>query len=152
MIRPSTKTDIPAILNMIEASGEFDADGVQFVESLLNQHFYVGDSSIWLTAELGDVLGVAYCAAEPMALGVWNLLMLWTRADAHRRGHGTGLVSGVLDRLKQVNARLLLVETSGADAFGPARDFYVKNGFKYEATIRNYYGQGEDKWIFTLPL
>jgi ribosomal protein S18 acetylase RimI-like enzyme len=119
---------------------------------------------IWLTAVENDddakegggeqPVAVAYCAPEVVADGTWNLLMLWTRADRQRRGYGGALVAAVEKELVSRNARLFLVETSSLPAQTAARAFYSSNkcGFIHEATIRNYYADGDDKLIYTKSL
>lgn len=154
MIRPTQKADTPAILQILEESGQFGADGCAHVQAILEAHLASDSDEIWLTADEaddGDVVGVAYCAPEPVANGTWNLLMLWTRANRHRSGVGSALVNQVEHALRQRHARLLIVETSGLPAFAPARSFYAKCGFQHEASIKNFYAAGDDKLVFTKP-
>jgi ribosomal protein S18 acetylase RimI-like enzyme len=151
MIRPTEKTDTQAILQMIGESGQFDEGGLAYVQAKLETHLSSDSDEIWLTADDGDVVGVAYCAPE-LADGAWNLLMLWTRADRHGKGFGTALVQKIEQELQQRHARLLIVETSGLPAFAPARSFYAKCGFLHEASIKNFFAAGDDKLVFTKPL
>ena len=152
MIRPTTLADRDAILALVEASGQFDADGLAHVRSTLDTHLAGHDDSIWVTADDGEPVGVAYCAPEPVASGTWNLLMLWTRDDRHGRGHGSALVRHVERALRAHKVRLLIVETSTLPAFAPARAFYAKCGFEHEATIRHFFAAGDHKVIFTKNL
>ena len=57
-------------------------------------------------------------------------------------------MSYVEDILKTVEARVLLVETSGTDDFVRTRSFYEQIGYTNEACIRDYYDAGDDKIIF----
>jgi ribosomal protein S18 acetylase RimI-like enzyme len=97
-------------------------------------------------------IGVAYCAPEAVASGTWNLLMLWTRNDRHGRGIGSKLVAHLEAELLRRAARLLIVETSALPAFTAARSFYTKVGFSHEATIKNFFADGDDKLVFTKPV
>lgn len=38
MIRPTKKADVPAILQILEESGQFDADGRAHVHAILETH------------------------------------------------------------------------------------------------------------------
>ncbi len=149
MIRDSKTSDLPAILAIVQQSGQFDASGLGHVRETLEQHLAGNGEGVWLTADDGDPVGVAYCAPEPVASGTWNLLLLWTRSDRHGRGHGGALVARVEAMLANRSARLLIVETSGLPAFSAARAFYEKNGFAQEATIRNFFADGDDKLVLT---
>ena len=152
MIRPTTRADRDAILALAEASGQFDADGLAQVRNALDSHLAGQDDGIWMTADDGEPIGVAYCAPEPVTSGTWNLLMLWMRDDRHGRGHGTALVQQVERTLGAHEARLLIVETSALPAFAPARSFYVKCGFEHEATIKDFFAAGDHKMVFTKTL
>lgn len=152
MIRDTVLSDAPAILKIVEQSGQFDADALGHVDETLKQHLAGSGEGIWLTADDGEPVGVAYCAPEPVASGTWNLLMLWMRSDRQGRGHGASLVRQMEQELRGREARLLIVETSGLEAFAPARAFYAKCGFVHEATIKNFFAAGDDKLVFTKSL
>jgi ribosomal protein S18 acetylase RimI-like enzyme len=151
MIRHTKAKDTEAIMRMVADSGQFDDEGQGYVRETLENHLEGESGEIWLTADDGEPVGVAYCAPEPVASGAWNLQMLWTRADRNRVGHGDSLVKHLEAELRNRNARLLIVETSGLPDFAPARAFYVKCGFIHEATIRNFFAVGDDKLVFTKP-
>ncbi len=152
MIRSTDKTDAVAILNIVEESGQFDSASLAHVQSTLEEHLAGDSDAIWLTADDGEPVGVAYCAPEPVANGTWNLLMLWTRADRHGKGHGAALVQHVEQMLKSRAARLLILETSSLPAFAPARNFYAKCGFTHEASIKNFFAAGDDKLVYSKSL
>jgi len=149
MIRQTLKEDSGAILQMIGDSGQFDEEGLAHVQQILTKYLAGESHEIWLTADDAEPVGVAYCAPEAVAPGVWNLLMLWTRPDRHSRGHGTALLQEVERLLRERKARLLIVETSSLPDFVPARKFYANYGFVHEATIKNYFAEGDDKLVFT---
>jgi GNAT superfamily N-acetyltransferase len=152
LIRDTVRSDSPAILELMRSSGQFDADGISHVAGTLDQHLSTPTGHVWLTADDGEPVGVAYCAPEPVAPGVWNLLMLWIRADRHGAGIGAALVTAVEARVRADGARLLIVETSSLPDFEPARRLYSKCGFEREPAVRDYFGEGDDKIIFTKKL
>ena len=140
-----------AAANNVE-NWEFDADGIALVTATLDAHLRGTADAIWLTADDGEAIGVAYCAPEPLTDRVWNLLMLWTRRDRSGHGHGSALVAHLQGLLDARGARMLIVETSGTDAFQAARAFYTRSGFIEEARIRGFYAAGDDKLIYVKPL
>lgn len=152
MIRETIQTDADAILAMVKDSGQFDANGLVHVEETLDSYLEGKSGGLWLTADDGEPVGVAYCAPEPVTDGTWNLLMLWTRGDRHGRGHGSALVNRVEKILNERGVRLLIVETSGLPDFETARKFYEKCGFAQEARIENFFAAGDDKIIYTKTL
>ena len=152
MIRYTEATDIDPILRIVADSGQFDDEAQGYIRETLVNHLAGESDAIWLTADDGEAIGVAYCAPEPVASGTWNLQMLWTRGDRNRGGYGGALVKHLEAELHSRNARLLIVETSGLPDFAPARAFYQKYGFVQEATIRNFFAVGDDKLVFIKSL
>jgi ribosomal protein S18 acetylase RimI-like enzyme len=105
---------------------------------------------LWLFAGGGG--GLAYAAPERLTDGTWNLLALAVAPERQGQGLGRALVTAVETAVKARGGRLLLVETSGTAGFSGTRAFYAKLGFRREARIRDYYGAGEDKVIYTRAL
>jgi ribosomal protein S18 acetylase RimI-like enzyme len=152
MIRDTIAADTDALFAILAESGQFDGGGVEYVADVLRRHLGEGSDAIWMTADDGEPIAFAYCGPEPVASGVWNLWMLWTRRDRVGRGHGADLVETIERRLTDISTRRLIVETSSLDAFAPARAFYRKCGFEHEATVRDFFADGDDKLIYTKTL
>ena len=149
LIRPVEPADIEPLLNMLQASGQFDEMGLSHVQETLGNYLSGESNELWFSAELHGLAGIAYCAPEVMTNNVWNLLMLWISPSHQRQGVGQALIRQIEKELRNKHARLLLVETSSLTDFGAARAFYSKQGFINEARIRHYYAINEDKLIFT---
>lgn len=152
IIRPTIAQDLVPLLDILRESGQFDSQGLEHVRQTLKAHLVEKSDELWFSAENEKLAGVAYCAPEVMADGVWNLLMLWTRADCRGTGIGGALVRRIEEELSRRQTRLLLVETSGVADFEEARAFYTRQGFTLEARIRDYYAPGEDKLIYVKKL
>ena len=87
-----------------------------------------------------------------MTEGTWNALLLAVRPDRQGKGLGAALMNDIEQTLARREERILLVETSGLDAFERTRNFYRKNGYEEEARIREFYAEGEDKIVFRKAL
>jgi ribosomal protein S18 acetylase RimI-like enzyme len=138
---------------MLFASGQFDEDALAFVMGTFDACMTNEGTGQWFSSEEDwHIIGVAYVNPEPVTVGTWNLLLLWVDPNAQGKGVGRDLVNNVRSHCADHGARLLIVETSGSDAFLPARAFYYKIGFMEEARVRNFFSDGEDKIICTMPL
>ncbi len=138
--------------DLAAAKGIIDGVGL-FPSELLDDMFCVGSddpdqSEFWLTVDDGSPAAIAYCAPEPMADGTWNLLLIAVHPDRQGKGIGAQLMSYIEEKLGSEGVRILLVETSGTDAFTRTRRFYSGLGYTEEARIREYYGVGDDKIVF----
>jgi ribosomal protein S18 acetylase RimI-like enzyme len=146
-IRPLRRDDLRAAQALI---GELDLFPPDLLPDMAAPFLDAATSEVWLIAD--DGAGLAYVAPERLTDGTWNLLLLGVGPARQSQGLGRALIAGALEFLRAADARLLMVETSGLDAFSGARAFYHRLGFAEEARVRDYYQAGDDKVIFTLPL
>ena len=153
-VRGAVSGDIEAIKGLAIVNGMFGPDEVETFEALFAGFL---DGSLrrhrWAVAgEPGHrIEGAAYFAPEPFSDRVWNLFFIAVRPDVHRSGTGTALLAHVEQELRSIGesvARVLIVETSSTNAYISARQFYGARGFDLEATIREFYGPGDDKVVF----
>lgn len=152
MIIRTTEQHKEALSSILSASGQFDADSLAYVMETLDSHLENPETEVWFTALEDEPVGFAYCAPEPVTSGTWNLLMLWTKDGYQGKGFGSALVSSVEKELAKRDARLLIVETSQLPEFETARSFYEKCGFRFEAEVKNFFAQGDNKLIYTKPI
>jgi hypothetical protein len=75
MIRNTIATDTEALMTIVESSGQFDAQSLNNVKGTLLEYLEGQSDGLWLTADDGEPVGVAYCAPELVTNGTWNLLM-----------------------------------------------------------------------------
>lgn len=142
--RPIAAPDVPALKDIITTAELFPAD---MLDNMIAPYLSgEDDPSIWLTDS--SVSCIAYCAPEMMTEGTWNLLLIAIHPRKQRTGLGAALVEYLETDLRERDARLLIVETSGMPEFTGARAFYPARGFTREAVIRSFYGPGDDKIVF----
>ena len=107
----------------------------------------------WLTCLFkGRPVGLCYAVPEELADGTWNMLALAVHPDHQGEGLGASLVKAAEEYLINKRQRILIVETSGTDAFARARKLYAGNGYEEEARIRDFWAEGDDKVIFRKTL
>jgi len=64
-------------------------------------------------------------------------------------GHARKLLDHIIGKLKRKGVKKLFVDTSSNEFYQKALTLYMNNGFRIEATIRDYYGKGEDQIILS---
>ena len=152
MIRPATRSDAAAVIDLAVAAGLFAADDTALLTKTLAAYFDGADDGQRCVIDEGERLGVAYYAPAPATSGTWYLTMIAVRPDRHGRGRGAALLRHVERALQVAGTRALLVETSGAAAYARTRGFYAKCGYESEARIRDFYAAGEDLVVFRKAL
>jgi GNAT superfamily N-acetyltransferase len=146
-IRPITVNDLPDLKSVIDSNQLFPAD---MLDEMTSPFFQAGnETEFWITYQENHTpIAVAYFAPERMTDGTYNCLLIAVHADFQGKQIGKTLMTYIEKFLKVRGHRILLVETSGLPAFERTRNFYLKNNYRIEATVKEFYAKGEDKIIF----
>ncbi len=149
-VRPMTKADIPAVLAIIEAHDEDDAEEARdtFKRSLTDMFVaYDGEQVVGVTGSFPDP------EADRIA---W---LSWTYVDERARGEGLGryLMQGLIEILRGYGVRRLFISTGdyredGEDIYAAAKALYEAMGAKCELVQAKYFGPGEARHIYTLEI
>jgi len=80
--------------------------------------------------------------------------LYWIAVDPAVQGSGSGtiLLNEVERRLKGLNARMLVVETSSRSDYGNTRVFYIQRGYVEAARARDFYAPADDRITYTKRL
>ncbi|HEX5746091.1 MAG TPA: GNAT family N-acetyltransferase [Archangium sp.] len=107
------------------------------------------DYKILVADRDGSLVGYVCYGPTPMTEGTYDLY--WIASDPTVRGQGIGasLISGMEADLRRIQARIIRVETSATEAYGPTRGFYASMKYTEEARIRDFYKVGDDLIILT---
>ena len=104
---------------------------------------------IWFTTiEDNRPISIGYCAPEKLTEGTYNLYAIGVRGDIQGRGVGREMMAYIEGHLRQNGHRILIVDTSGTDDFQLTRKFYENLGYTKEATIRDFWAEGDDKVVY----
>ena len=143
-----TENDIDALSGVIHGCGLFTPEEAEgFAESLPG--LLVDPAQHWRILKRGtEAVGAAYLSLDGMSGDVWNLWFIALLPEARGEGGGTRLVSAAEQVVRAGGGRMLLVETSSAEAQRAARAFYAARGYEEEGRVRDYYAPGEAKVIF----
>jgi ribosomal protein S18 acetylase RimI-like enzyme len=87
-----------------------------------------------------------------MTEGTFDLYWIASAPEVRGQGVGGALVAAMEGNLRRRNARLIRVETSAMEAYGPTRGFYEAMKYQEEARIRDFYKVGEDLIILSKRL
>jgi ribosomal protein S18 acetylase RimI-like enzyme len=87
-----------------------------------------------------------------LTLGTFDLY--WIAVDPVERGRGIGgaLLAHVEAEIQARGGRMILIETSDTQPYTNARHFYERNGYHYEASIRDFYAPGDSLVFFAKSL
>lgn len=152
MIRTALKADGPQIRDIAARAGVFSPEEVECVVDLWEEYLAVGATVggyNFIVERDGDrVFGFACYGPRDLTSGVFDLYWIAVDPGSHRNGVGRKLLTAAEDAVRQAGGRMLIAETSGTPHYEPTRNFYLGMGYTMEATIRDFYTEGDDLAIF----
>lgn len=100
----------------------------------------------------GKLLGYICFGPTPMTEGTFDLYWIATAPEARGKGVGSALIGAMEHELRQRGGRIVRVETSAQEAYGPTRGFYQAMRYEEEARFRDFYKPGDDLVILAKRL
>ena len=110
------------------------------------------DYHILVALKSDQPVGYVCYGPTPMTEGTFDLYWIAAHPDVRGQGIGSALVSAMEGDLRRRKARLMRVETSALEAYGPTRGFYQAMRYREEARFRDFYKVGEDLIILSKRL
>jgi GNAT superfamily N-acetyltransferase len=134
----------------------FSPDEVECVDELWQEYQSFGPKAsgyYFLIDREGDVVR-GYSCYGPRALTdrTYDLYWIAVNPDVRGGGIGRGLLAATEQAVRALGGRLLVVETSGLPEYEPTRRFYLVTQYALEATLKDFYKEGDDLVVFTKHL
>jgi ribosomal protein S18 acetylase RimI-like enzyme len=156
MIVTATKEDGPQIHTVNADISIFSREEVECVDELWQEYQAQGSerSGYYFIVEKEDGRVLGYACYGPRALTdrTYDLYWIAVGPNARRGGVGRALLAASEEAIRKLGGRLLIVETSGLPKYAPTRAFYFATGYTLEATLKDFYADGDDLVIFTKRL
>ena len=134
----------------------FNQEEVECVDELWEEYLAQGSERsgyyFLVEKEAERVLGYACYGPRSLTSGTYDLYWIAVDPTARRGGVGRGLLAASEQAVRKLGGRLLVLETSGLPAYEPTRKFYLTTGYTLEATLKDFYSDGDDLVIFTKRL
>lgn len=102
--------------------------------------------------ESSRVRGYACYGPRSLTEGTYDLFWIAVDPECRRSGVGRALLEWVEEDIHKMGGRLVVVETSGLEKYASTRRFYLATGYTLEATLKDFYKNGDDLVIFTKHL
>lgn len=82
----------------------------------------------------------------------WDLYWIAIHQNSRKRNLGTMLLKAVEDDVRERGGKILWIETSGRPLYASTESFYKKNGYLLQASLKEFYGPGDPKQIYSKTL
>jgi RimJ/RimL family protein N-acetyltransferase len=154
-IRCMEARDLDEVLRIIRLhdSDDYEAARESYSSNAFASPDDRGGSFVICEPEEGRVVGVSgYYIDDLESQGIYWLGWTYVSPFFQGGGYGGRLVHFVIRSLRNYAARKLYLSTSSLEKYETAIGFYERFGFVKEATLRDYYREGEDQLIFALTV
>ena len=156
MIFVASKDDGLQIHNINASTTVFNQDEVECVDELWGEYQAQGPvrSGYFFIVDKEGERVRGYACYGPRALTDRTYDLYWIAVDPNARGGGIGkrLLAATEEAVRKLGGRLLILETSGLPEYAPTRAFYLATGYLLEATLKDFYSDGDDLVVFTKRL
>jgi len=82
----------------------------------------------------------------------WDLYWIAVHQDSRNKKLGSVLLKAIEDDVREMGGKILWIETSGRPLYASTESFYSKNGYQLQASLRDFYGPGDPKQIYSKVL
>ena len=159
-IRPAEARDRERIHEILVAVARFTQEEVRCAMELVDQSLEQPEKGEYLVHVLEEpdsgpnraVQGYVCFGATPLTDGVFDLY--WIAVDPKHQGIGIGqlLLRFVENEVRRQRGRMLLIETSSKESYGPTLRFYQRSGYDEISRIKDFYRIEDDKVVFCKKL
>jgi ribosomal protein S18 acetylase RimI-like enzyme len=99
-----------------------------------------------------ELAGFACYGPTPATDRTFDLYWIAVHPSSQGTGSGTILLNEVERRLKGLNARMVVVETSSRSEYKNTRGFYFRRGYVEAARARDFYAPADDRITYAKRL
>jgi GNAT superfamily N-acetyltransferase len=146
------KRDIKRVMEIVESTKFFYDHEVEIAAELVAERLAHGESTgyYFVFAEV-DGVTAAYACFGPITMSktCFDLYWIATHNDFRGKGIGRQLLEETYKHARNMGCKIIIAETSGLEHYAPTRAFYISNKFDLEATLKNFYDEGDDKLFYT---
>jgi GNAT superfamily N-acetyltransferase len=159
---------------MTEISGGIGPDDRKYVEEILRSTDFFYEFEIQTALEIADetiekggetsgyhwmnirdedgLVAFANYGKNPFSTHSWDLYWIAVHHNSRNKKLGSLLLNAIEDDIRERGGKILWIETSGRPLYASTEAFYRKNGYQLHATLREFYGPGDPKQIYSKEL
>ena len=155
-IRAANPDDYEGIIELFDSWAPYNWDkkfAVRYYRDFFNNRHCHHQDEVFVGVDNGGIVGVTgYCPDIQETDDIHWLNWFFVHKDFQKHGYGGLLLEHVIDILKAKKARKLYVDTTSYRFYERAKILYESRGFKYEGTLKDYYGKGEHQIILGMQI
>ena len=148
-----TEKDVSRISEILTSTGFFYDFEIETAREIAQEALQKGEKSGYSFIFFDDDNGVSFAFTSygeiPCTKKRFDLY--WIGVHENKRGQGLGslLLEETEKAVKELDGRIIYIETSSRTQYIPTREFYIKNGYIIETVLEDFYDEGDGKVIYS---
>lgn len=152
-IRPDDRKYIEEILRSTHFFYEFEIQTALEIADETIGKGYETSGYYWMNIRDEEgLVAFANYGKNPFSTHSWDLYWIAVHHNSRNKKLGSLLLNAIEDDVREKGGRILWIETSGRPLYASTEAFYRKNGYQLHATLREFYGPGDPKQIYSKEL
>jgi GNAT superfamily N-acetyltransferase len=108
---------------------------------------------IWMKIVDDDgFIAFANYAKNDFSTHSWDLFWIAVHQNSRNKKLGSLLLKAVEDDVRHSGGKILWIETSGRPLYASTEAFYKRNGYTLQASLKDFYAEGDPKQIYARVL
>jgi GNAT superfamily N-acetyltransferase len=144
---------IEDILRSTEFFYEFE---IQVALEIADETFTKGTEKsgyFWMKAEDEDgLIAFANYGKNPFSTHSWDIYWMAVHQNSRNKKFGSVLLKTIEDDIRNQGGKIIWIETSGRPLYAPTEAFYKKKGYTLQASLKDFYSEGDPKQIYSKVL
>lgn len=152
-LRPDERNDVEEILRSSGFFYDFEVNtALEIFDETLSKG-EAGSGYYWLKViENGRVIAFANYGKNSFSVHSWDLYWIAVHKEFRNKKLGSLLLKSVENNIREKGGKILWIETSGRSLYNPTVEFYKRNGYLLNASLKDFYAPGDPKLVFSKVL
>jgi len=151
-----TKEDLKYIEGILRSTDFFYEFEIQTALEIADETLEKGSNAsgyYWLKVIDEDgLIAFANYGKNSFSVHSWDLYWIAVHNNSRNKKLGTLLLRAAEEDVRKRGGKILWIETSGRPLYSPTESFYKRNGYELAASLRDFYGPGDPKQIYSKTL
>lgn len=152
-IEKKDRKNIEAILRSTDFFYEFEIQtALEIVDETLSEGMEKSGYFWMKVTDEDGVVAFANYGKDDFSTHSWELYWIAVHQNSRNKKLGSVLMKAIEDDIRKSGGKILWIETSGRPLYASTEGFYVRNGYKLQASLKDFYGPGDPKQIYAKVL
>lgn len=152
-IKPEDRKSIEEILRSTEYFYDFEIQtALEIADETLTKGIETSGYYWMKIADEDGLIAFANYGKNAFSTHSWDLYWIAVHQNSRNKKVGSVLLKAIEDDIRKMGGKILWIETSGRSLYAPTERFYRKNGYKLQASLKDFYGPDDPKQIYSKVL